>query len=73
MASEYSYFLSALNDERLLHDHGFDHWPTDEELARYLMDTNDRISAVERALGISSVKDVRGRWSVIESGEAVVA
>lgn len=58
------YFKSAIADERMLRAHGFDQWATNEELAEYLFDTNDRIDALCNALGLATCKDVRNRWFV---------
>lgn len=71
MSSEYSYFTSIMKDEKLLREHGFDAWPNEEELSRYLMDTNDRMTALEQALGLTTTQDIRGRWQVQRSREAV--
>ena len=73
MLSTSTYFANIAKDEQLLAAHGFDHWPTDEELARYLMDTNDRMDALCKALSLRTVQDVRGRWTVRQAIEGAPA
>ena len=46
----------------MLRSHGFDAWPSSDELARYTFDLADGMDALARAVGISLEKDVRGRW-----------
>lgn len=52
---------SAYQDQRLLKAHGFDHWPGDEELVRYLFSLEEKIDFLAHANGIQFERDVRGR------------
>lgn len=61
----HSYFGDMVRAERLLREHGFDHWPTDDELVRYLFATNDRLDAVCNAMNAELVQDIRGNWQVV--------
>ena len=67
MQATSSYFARMDAMEQELRRHGFDSWPSEEDLLRYLMDTNDRVDAVCAALGMVTAKDVRGRWLVYAS------
>lgn len=57
-----TYFRDAGADARTLRSHGLDAWPDAEELARYVFDLEDGMSALARELGVEMTKDVRGRW-----------
>ena len=61
-ASESKYFRNLERDAYMLRSHGFDAWPSGEELARYAFDLADGVDALARAVGVSLEKDVRGRW-----------
>lgn len=63
------YFEGFCNDKQLLKRHGFDHWPSEDELAEYLFETNDRMDAVCAALRLETCIDVRGRWHVYPVGK----
>lgn len=67
MQATSSYFTRMDAMEQELRRHGFDSWPSEEDLLRYLLDTNDRIDAVCTALNMVTAKDVRGRWHVYAS------
>lgn len=67
MQATSSYFTKMDPIEQDLRRHGFDSWPSKEDLLRYLLDTNDRIDAVCAALNVVTAKDVRGRWRVYAS------
>lgn len=60
-----SFFQGLINDERMLHNHGFDGWPNDEELARYACDLEDGLQALANAFDVELAKDIMGRWQVI--------
>ena len=55
------YFTSMLDDQRLLKAHGFDDWPDDEELVRYLFAVEEKIDLLASINGIQLERDVRGR------------
>lgn len=55
------YFTSMLDDQRLLNAHGFDDWPDDEELVRYLFAVEEKIDLLASINGIQLERDVRGR------------
>lgn len=63
-----AYFSDVLRTERLLKSHGFDRWPTEEEIALYLFETNDRIDAICSFVGLETSRDVRDRW-IVRSAE----
>lgn len=63
-----AYSSEALRTERLLKSHGFDRWPTEEEIALYLFEANDRIDAICSFAGLQTSKDIRGRW-IVQSSE----
>lgn len=60
--SAQTYFDGLAAQERRLSEHGFDHYPTDEELLEYLMQLNDKVNALYRATGMDAVQDWRGNW-----------
>lgn len=62
MPSECGYFRQLAEQQRTLKAHGFDHFPTEEELLAYLCDTNGRLELLAAALGFSIEKDVLGRY-----------
>lgn len=66
-----SYFGDMVRTERLLREHGFDHWPTEDELVRYLFATNDRLDAVCNAMNAELVQDIRGNWQVVPKGRVM--
>lgn len=57
----HSYFASLEESQRLLSAHGFSHWPTDDELARYVFEIMDMITLLASADGIRIYRDARGR------------
>ena len=61
MNSQERFFPSAYEDQRLLKAHGFDHWPGDEELVRYLFAVEEKVDLLARANGIQLERDARGR------------
>lgn len=71
MKGSNSYFGDMVRTERLLRGHGFDHWPTDDELVRYLFATNDRLDAVCNAMNAELVQDIRGSWQVVPKGRVM--
>lgn len=71
MKGSNSYFGDMVRTERLLREHGFDHWPTDDELVRYLFATNDRLDAVCNAMNAELVQDIRGNWQVVPKGRVM--
>ena len=54
----------ALEAQRLLKAHGFERWPTEEELLRYLFKVEDKIDVLADMLGYRIAPDVRGRLKV---------
>lgn len=52
---------TAYQDQRLLKAHGFDRWPGDEELVRYLFFVEEKIDFLAHVNGIHFERDVRGR------------
>lgn len=64
MTNYETYFSDALRTEKLLKSHSFDSWPTEEEVALYLFETNDRIDAICSFVGLETSKDIRGHWVV---------
>lgn len=72
MTSYENYFSELAQTEKLLKSHGFDRWPTEEEIVRYLFDLNDRLDAICLFAGIETIKDVRGRWLVQGARQAVI-
>lgn len=52
---------SVYDDQRLLKAHGFDHWPCDEELVRYLFAAEEKVDLLARVNGIQFERDARGR------------
>lgn len=71
MKGSNSYFGDMVRTERLLREHGFDHWPTEDELVRYLFATNDRLDAVCNAMNAELVQDIRGSWQVVPKGRVM--
>lgn len=65
-----SYFFEAVEDERMLRQHGFARWPDVDDLVRYACGIEDRLSMLAESLGIAFVhRDKRG-WEMrsLESG-----
>ena len=61
-ASESTYFRNLERDIGMLRSHGFDTWPSGDELALYAFDLADGMDELARAVGVSLEKDLRGRW-----------
>ncbi len=61
MNSQEQFFPSAYEDQRLLKAHGFDHWPGDEELVRYLFAIEEKVDLLARVNGVQLERDARGR------------
>lgn len=58
-------FFSALRaDQRRLVNHGLSPYPTDDELIGYVVDVDDRVRALYRALRVEAYRDYRGIWRV---------
>lgn len=51
MNSHEQLFPSMHEDQRLLKAHGFDHWPGDEELVRYLFAIEEKVDLLARVNG----------------------
>ena len=62
--SDNRYFSSMYQDRRMLEQHGFDAWPSSEELARYAFGLEEKIDTLAEIAGISLERDVRGRLRV---------
>lgn len=65
------YFALMIEDQRLLEKHGFDHWPGDEELVRYLFDVEEKIDLLAQVMGLEMERDVRGRLHAYRRQEVV--
>lgn len=57
----------ALEAQRLLKAHGFERWPTEEELLRYLFKVEDKVDILADMLGYRIAPDVRGRLRILRS------
>ena len=53
--------LSSIQEQRLLKSHGFEQWPSDEELLRYIFSVEDKIDFLAQNCGFQFERDVRGR------------
>ncbi len=69
MNSPEQFFTSMLDDQRLLKAHGFDQWPGDEELVRYLFAVEEKIDLMASINGIEFERDARGRLHVYRKEE----
>ena len=67
-----TYFSDMLRTDKLLKTHGFDRWPTEEEIVLYLLEMNDRIDAICSFVGLETTKDIRGRWVVRNVEQGVI-
>ncbi|WP_225749445.1 hypothetical protein [Paraeggerthella sp. Marseille-Q4926] len=67
-----TYFSDILRADKLLKTHGFDRWPTEEEIILYLFEMNDRIDAICSFVGVETSKDIRGRWIVRNAEQEVI-
>lgn len=67
-----TYFSDILRTDKLLKTHGFDRWPTEEEVILYLFEMNDRIDAICSFIGAETSKDIRGRWVVRNTEQGVI-
>lgn len=67
-----TYFDGLAMGQRKLHRHGFDRYPTDEELLDYIMQLDDKVTALYNACGLEAVLDWRGAWHVHPSRQEVV-
>lgn len=67
-----TYFSDILRADKLLKTHGFDRWPTEEEVILYLFEMNDRIDAICSFVGVETSKDIRGRWVVRNAEQGVI-
>lgn len=61
------YFNRLLEEERELKAHGFDHYPTEDELMRYAFGLEDRLKALCQALGVTVQCDCCGYWHVLRA------
>ena len=57
----------ALEAQRLFKAHGFECWPTEEELLRYLFKVEDKVDILADILGYRIAPDVRGRLKIWRS------
>lgn len=60
-----NYFHEEFQTQKLLAAHGFDQWPDELEVIKYLMKVEDKIDALAAALELDIQTDVRGRLNVI--------
>lgn len=67
-----TYFSDILRADKLLKCHGFDGWPTEEEVILYLFEMNDRIDAICSFIGAETSKDIRGCWVVRNAEQEVI-
>ncbi|MDI9590220.1 MAG: hypothetical protein QM302_04160 [Acidobacteriota bacterium] len=65
MGADY-YFTRLAKEEQWLKKHGFDHYPSDDELLDYAFSIEDRVEALCQHIDIKLAQDVRGRWHAIE-------
>lgn len=66
------FFRRLINDERMLRSHGFDGWPSDEELVRYACDLEDGLRALADAFGADLARDAAGNWRVLPRGRGAM-
>ena len=59
-----SFFGALRADQRRLVNHGLSPYPTDDELIGYVVDVDDRVRALYRALRVEAYRDYRGIWRV---------
>lgn len=69
--SPQSYFDSLAVEQQRLIDHSFSHRPSEADVLSYAMDLNDKIDAICASLHLRACKDIRGRWIVLQSQEAM--
>lgn len=70
--STQSYFDGLAASQRKLRRHGFDRYPTDEELFDYVMQLEGKVAALYSACGMEAVKDCRGVWHAYPFRQEVV-
>lgn len=59
-------YYGRLHDERkYLQKRGLDSWPLDEDLAKYVLDLEDKVDVLCRYLKVAVEKDYRNRWVVL--------
>lgn len=59
-----SFFGALRADQRKLVNHGLSPYPTDDELIDYVIDVDDRVRALCKALRAEAFRDHRGIWRV---------
>lgn len=60
------YFEQLARQQQVLERHGFDHYPSEEELLEYALSLEDRIDKLCEYPNVHLEQDVRGRWHVEE-------
>lgn len=70
MNRDTAYFCGYQVDVQMLKEHGFDHWPDSEELARYVFDVMD---AICNSLGLELKRDHRRVWRAVPKPELEMA
>lgn len=68
MASE-DFFDQLINLQTTLRRHGFKRPPSEEEIFAHVLELDDKLDALFKALNLKPVKDYRGRWRVEGSDE----
>lgn len=63
MASE-DFFGQLINLQATLRRHGFEKPPSEEEIFAHILELDDKLDALFKALNLKPVKDYRGRWRV---------
>lgn len=58
----HAYFPRLAARQRLLEEHGFDRYPTEDELLDYVLEMSDRLNALYEALGLIAVEGRGGSW-----------
>lgn len=56
-------------EKKFLQKHGLDSWPLEQELAKYVLDLEDKIDVLCRHLKVVIEKDYRGSWVVVPDEE----
>ena len=70
MNRDTAYFYGHQIDVQMLKEHGFERWPDNEELARYVFDVMD---AICDSLGLELKRDYRHIWRAVPKLKAEMA
>ena len=63
--SAQAYFTGLARTQQRLRDHGFEAYPSVEELATYAMDLSDKLDALCETTGVDAYRDFNGRWHAV--------